>query len=80
VTIAAYVLYLDQGTLDALQWGIVIARVLVPLGFLIALLQADRFAGMALRTMLEESYDCVVEKLTRRERPAGWLPPGERGS
>jgi predicted DNA-binding protein (MmcQ/YjbR family) len=33
-----------------------------------------------LRTMLEESYDCVVEKLTRRERPAGWLPPGERGS
>ena len=32
-------------TLDALAWGIVGARVLLPLGFLIALLQAERFAG-----------------------------------
>lgn len=33
-----------------------------------------------LRTLLEESYDCVVERLAKRDRPAGWLPPGERGS
>jgi predicted DNA-binding protein (MmcQ/YjbR family) len=31
-----------------------------------------------LRTMVEESYDSVVERLTRRERPPGWVPPARR--
>jgi predicted DNA-binding protein (MmcQ/YjbR family) len=31
-----------------------------------------------LETLLEESYDCVVERLTRRERPTGWVPPEQR--
>ena len=32
-----------------------------------------------LRAMLEESYDCVVEQLTKRERPEGWVHPDQRG-
>jgi predicted DNA-binding protein (MmcQ/YjbR family) len=32
-----------------------------------------------LRTLLEESYDCIVELLTRRERPEGWVAPDRRG-
>jgi predicted DNA-binding protein (MmcQ/YjbR family) len=31
-----------------------------------------------LETLLEESYDCVVERLTKKERPDGWIPPEER--
>ena len=50
---SAWVLMLDPATLSTLAWGIVATRVLLPLGFLIALLQADRFAATALRTMLE---------------------------
>jgi signal transduction histidine kinase len=50
---AAWILYLDVGTLDTLAWGIVVTRVLLPLGFLIALLQAGRFATKVLRTLLE---------------------------
>jgi signal transduction histidine kinase len=50
---SAWILHLDQPTLDALAWGIVGARVLLPLGFLIALLQAERFAARALQRLLE---------------------------
>jgi hypothetical protein len=39
-------------TLDTLAWGVVGARFLVPLGFLIALLQAERFAAGALRELV----------------------------
>ena len=58
--------FLDVGvdTLTALAWTIVATRVLLPLGFLIALLQADRFAGNALRAMLET--------LVRRPTPHAW--------
>ncbi len=28
-----------------------------------------------LEALLEESYDCVVERLTRKERPDGWVAP-----
>ena len=55
---SAWVLELDdQGVLDAMAWGIVVARVLLPLGFLVALLQADRLAGTALQTLLERLAD-----------------------
>jgi signal transduction histidine kinase len=50
---AASILKLDQATLDTLAWGIVGARILLPLGFLIALLQAELFAGRALRMLFE---------------------------
>ncbi len=57
---SAWILHLDVATLDALAWGIVGARILLPLGFLIALLQAQRFAGRALQRMLE----CLVTRPT----------------
>jgi predicted DNA-binding protein (MmcQ/YjbR family) len=28
--------------------------------------------------LVQESYDCVVERLTKKERPAGWVPPQQR--
>ena len=31
-----------------------------------------------LEVLLEESYDCVVERLTKKERPAGWVAPQDR--
>jgi signal transduction histidine kinase len=50
---AAWILYLERSTLDTLAWAIVGARVLLPLGFLVALLQAERFAAKAFRRLLE---------------------------
>jgi signal transduction histidine kinase len=50
---AAWILYLDAEVLDTLAWGIVVTRVLLPLGFLAALLQSGRFATSALRKLLE---------------------------
>jgi signal transduction histidine kinase len=62
---AAWILEVDDlGTLDALAWVIVATRILLPLGFLVALLQADRFAAQVLRTLLG--------KLTERPTPEGW--------
>jgi signal transduction histidine kinase len=61
---SAWILHLDQPTLDALAWGIVGARVLLPLGFLIALLQAERFAARALQSLLE--------RLASRPTPGQW--------
>jgi signal transduction histidine kinase len=61
---SAWILHLDQATLDTLAWGIVGARVLLPLGFLIALLQAERFAARALQSLLE--------RLASRPTPEGW--------
>ncbi len=54
----------DPETLSSLAWVIVATRVLLPLGFLIALLQADRFAGAALRSMLD--------RLATRPTPQRW--------
>ena len=51
---ASSVLFLDQNTLDTLSWGLVVARVLLPLGFLVALLQSRHFATTALQTLLEK--------------------------
>ena len=61
---SAWVLHLDQPTLDALAWGIVGARVLLPLGFLVALLQAERFAARAQQILLE--------RLASRPTPDQW--------
>ena len=61
---SAWILYLDQATLDTLAWVIVGARVLLPLGFLIALLQAQRFAARALQSMLD--------RLATRPTPEQW--------
>lgn len=61
---SAWILTLDPATLSTLAWGVVATRVLLPLGFLIALLQADRFAAAALRTMLD--------RLAARPTPQEW--------
>jgi signal transduction histidine kinase len=62
---AAWVLMIeDTATLDALAWGIVGTRILLPLGFLIALLQAEHFAARALRVLLE--------RLAARPTPEQW--------
>ena len=57
-----------HGVLDneaqALGWVLVAARVVFPLGFLVALLQADLFAGGAQRRLLAE--------LVTRPSPARW--------
>jgi signal transduction histidine kinase len=62
--LASQILKLAPATLDVLAWCIVCTRVLLPLGFLVALLQADRFAGAALREMLE--------RLATRPTPHEW--------
>jgi signal transduction histidine kinase len=62
---AAWILTIeDTATLDALAWGIVGTRILLPLGFLIALLQAEHFAARALRVLLE--------RLAARPTPEQW--------
>jgi len=50
---ATWILKLEPATLDTLAWAVVVTRALLPLGFLLALLQAERFAARALRTLLE---------------------------
>lgn len=61
---AAWILYLEATTLDTLAWAVVGARVLLPLGFLVALLQAERFAGVALQKLLE--------RVAARPTPGKW--------
>ena len=61
---AVSVLFLDQNTLDTLSWGLVVSRVLLPLGFLVALLQSRHFATTALQTLLE--------RLAARPTPDQW--------
>jgi signal transduction histidine kinase len=50
---ASWILIVDPATQDTLAWGVAATRALLPVGFLIALLQAERFAGRALWTLLE---------------------------
>src|SRR4051794_33641065 len=58
------ILELDTATLDTMSWFVVGARVLLPLGFLVALFQAELFAGVA-RGML-------LERLLNRPSPQRW--------
>jgi signal transduction histidine kinase len=59
-----WVLHLDVAMLDTLSWLVLVTRVLLPLGFLVALLQADYFAATGLRTLLE--------RLAGRPSPQQW--------
>jgi len=61
---SSWILELDQATIDALAWGVAATRALVPVGFLFALLLAERFAGGALRSLLE--------LLSARPTPQRW--------
>jgi signal transduction histidine kinase len=58
------ILKLDPGTLETMSWFVVGARVLLPLGFLIALLQAELFAGVA--------RGALLERLLTRPSPERW--------
>jgi signal transduction histidine kinase len=51
---ARQILVLDPGTLETMSWFVVGARILLPVGFLVALLQADLFAGVARGRLLEQ--------------------------
>jgi signal transduction histidine kinase len=61
---SAWILEVDLQTVQTMQWVIVGTRILLPLGFLVALLQAEQFAGKALRILLE--------RLAARPSPEQW--------
>ena len=58
------VLEIDPARLETLGWAVIACRVLLPLGFLVALWQAELFAARALRRLLD--------RLTARPTPAQW--------
>lgn len=58
------VIGVGEGTYDALSWLLVGIWIVFPLGFAVALLQADLFAGQAFRRLLSE--------LANRPTPEGW--------
>ena len=58
------ILELDAATLDAMSWFVVGTRVLLPLGFLVALVQADLHAGAVRRDLLTD--------LVGRPSPERW--------
>ncbi|MET0770008.1 MAG: histidine kinase, partial [Solirubrobacteraceae bacterium] len=51
--VAAWILVVDPNTRETLSWSVAVTRALLPVGFLVALLQAERFAATALRSLLE---------------------------
>ncbi len=61
---AVLVIGVGESTADALSWLLVGMWILFPLGFAIALVQADLFAGQAFRQLLSE--------LANRPTPEGW--------
>ena len=61
---SGWILELDLQTLQTMAWVIVGTRILIPLGFLVALLQAEHFAGQALRLLLE--------RLASKPSPGQW--------
>jgi signal transduction histidine kinase len=61
---SAWILELDLQTLQTMAWFIVGTRILLPLGFLVALLQVEHFAARALRILLE--------RLAARPSPKQW--------
>jgi len=58
------ILEADPATLEPMAWALVGIRVILPLGFLAALLQAELFAGAARGRLLEQ--------LTRHPTPEQW--------
>jgi signal transduction histidine kinase len=85
---ARAILEVDPATLEDLGWVLVAARVIFPLGFLAALLQADLFAGHAYRRLLaqlsfrptpEQWRDAVADALGDPSlRLAYWEPSTRR--
>jgi signal transduction histidine kinase len=61
---AAWILKLDPSTLNTLGWIVLGTRVLLPLGFLFALIAAEQSAALALRRLLE--------RLVTRPTPEQW--------
>ncbi len=61
---AGDVLHVDPATREVLAWALVGIRVLLPVGFLVALLQADLFAGAARGRLLDQ--------LVRHPSPGEW--------
>jgi signal transduction histidine kinase len=61
---SAWILKVDLETVQSMSWLIVAARILIPLGFLLALLQAEQFAAKALRILLE--------RLAAKPSPEQW--------
>jgi signal transduction histidine kinase len=57
-------LEVDRGRLETLGWVLLACRMLVPLGFLVALLQAELFAARVLRTL--------VDRIAARPTRAQW--------
>lgn len=51
---SSLILQLDPSTLERMSWALIGARVILPLGFLIALFQAELFAGAARGRLLEQ--------------------------
>src|SRR4051812_29969488 len=51
---SSWILEADPSTVQALGWGLLATRILLPVGFLVALLQADLFAGAARSRLLEQ--------------------------
>jgi signal transduction histidine kinase len=81
---SAWILEADLNTVQAMQWVIVGTRILLPLGFLVALLQAEQFAGKALRILLERLAakpspelwrDAVAEALDDRKLRLAYTEP-----
>ena len=75
----------DLQLLDTMAWFIVATRILMPLGFLVALVQAELFASRALRTLLENLAarptperwrDMIAEALDDRRLRLGFHDPG----
>ncbi len=62
--VSAEILHLDPEVLQTMSWFVVGTRILLPLGFLVALFQADLFAGTVRGKLLEE--------LVRRPTPESW--------
>jgi signal transduction histidine kinase len=52
--VSTKVLHVDSDTADVLAWALIGARIIYPLGFLLALMQSERFAAVALRQLLAE--------------------------
>ena len=82
------VLVASPQTLDAMQWVLVGTRILLPLGFLAALWQAEIFAGASLgrliqrlasRPTLEQWRDDIAAALDDPHLRIGYSEPGSAG-
>jgi signal transduction histidine kinase len=62
--VSQWIFHVDASTLSVMAWVLVGARVVYPLGFLVALFQAELFAGVARGRLLEQ--------LLARPSPDGW--------